>query len=87
MKAIIAIAGIILIAGGCYLAYDGYQVKQTAVARVEQEISSAIRSITENSVKPKTKVNNESGMKMVGGGVAVLTGVLLLAGGLRRKRR
>jgi hypothetical protein len=87
MKTIITLAGILLIAGGCYFIYDGYQAKQSAVAQVEQGISSAIRSITDNSVKPKTNVNNESAMKMVGGGVAVITGILLLAGGLRRKRR
>ena len=87
MKAIIALAGIILIAGGCYLVYDGYQVKQTGVAKVEQEISSALRSLTDNSVRLKTKVNNESAVKMIGGGVMVLTGALLLAGGLRKKRR
>ena len=87
MKAIITLAGILLIAGGCYFIYDGYQTKQSTVAQVEQGISSAIRSITDNSVKPKTEVNNESAVKMIGGGVAAITGFLLLAGGLRRKKR
>ena len=87
MKAIITLAGILLIAGGCYFIYDGYQVKQTAVAKVEKEISSAIRALTDDSVKTKTSVNNESATKMIGGGVAGLTGILLLAGGLRKKRR
>jgi hypothetical protein len=87
MKAIIALAGILLIAGGCYFIYDGYEMRQSTVAQVEQGISSAIRSITDNSVKPKTQVNNESKIKMIGGGVAVLTGFILLAGGLRKKKR
>lgn len=87
MKAIITLAGILLIAGGCYFIYDGYEMRQTAVAQVEQGISSAIRSITDDSVKPKTQVNNESKMKMIGGGVGVITGFLLLAGGLRKKRK
>lgn len=87
MKAIITLAGILLIAGGCYFIYDGYQMKQSTVAQVEQGISSAIRSITDNSVKPKTEVNNESALEMIGGGVGVITGILLIAGGLRRKKR
>jgi hypothetical protein len=87
MKAIITLAGILLIAGGCYFLYDGYQIRNSTVAQVEQGISTAIRSITDNSVKPKTEVKNESTVKMIGGGVAVLTGVILLAGGLRRRRR
>lgn len=87
MKAIILIAGILLIAGGCYFIYDGYQEKQSVVAQVEQGISSAIRSITDNSVKPKTGVNNQSATKMIGGGVAGIVGILLLAGGLRRKKQ
>lgn len=86
MKVLIVIAGIVLIAGGCYFIYDGYQMKQTPVAKVEQGISSAIRSLTDNSVKPKTDVNNESAMKMIGGGIAGLGGAVLLAYGMRRRR-
>ena len=87
MKAIITIAGILLIAGGCYFIYDGYEQRQTTVAKVEKGISDAIRAITDDSVKTGTEVNNESTAKMIGGGVAVLTGVLLLAGGLRSRKR
>lgn len=90
MKTIIILAGILLIAGGCYFVYDGYEIRQTAVAKVEQGLSSAIRSITDNSVKPKTEVNNESAIKMIGGGIAGITGILLLAGGLipgKKKRK
>jgi heterodisulfide reductase subunit A-like polyferredoxin len=89
MKSIITLAGILLIATGCYFIYDGYQVRQTAVAQVEQGISSAIRAITDNTVKTKTNINNESAIKMIGGGVAGITGLLLLVGGLRpgKKRR
>jgi hypothetical protein len=86
MKALLTIAGILLIAGGCYFLYDGYQVKQTAGAKIEKEVSSALRALTDNSVKTKTSVNNESAMKMIGGGAAVLAGIVLLAGGVRRKR-
>jgi len=87
MKTIILLAGILLITGGCYFVYDGYQQKQSALAKVEQGVSAAIRSLTDNTVKTKTNVNNESAMKMIGGGVAGITGILLLAGGLRKKRR
>ncbi len=86
MKALITFAGVLLIVGGCYFVYDGYQEKQTGVAKVEKEISSAIRALTNDSVKTKTNVNNRSAAKMIGGGVAGLTGILLLAGGLRRKK-
>jgi outer membrane murein-binding lipoprotein Lpp len=86
MKAFVLFAGILLIAGGSYFIYDGYQVKQTGAAKVEQEVSSAIRALTDNSVKPRTNVNNESAMKMIGGGVAAIAGIVLLAGGIRRKK-
>lgn len=86
MKALITFAGIILIVGGCYFVYDGYQEKQTGVAKVEKEISAALKALTNDSVKTKTKVNNQSAAKMIGGGVAGVTGILLLAGGLRKKK-
>lgn len=86
MKIFITIAGILLIAGGCYFVYDGYQQKQTTTAKIEKELSSALRALTDDSVKTKTKVNNESAAKMIGGGVAALAGIALFAGGLRRKR-
>ncbi len=86
MKAIITLAGILLIVGGCYFVYDGYQERQTGVAKVEKEISAALKALTNDSVKTKTKVNNESAAKMIGGGVAGLAGIVLLAGGLRRKK-
>jgi hypothetical protein len=87
MRTIILLAGILLIAGGCYFVYDGYQVKQTAGAKIEQEVSNVVKALTDNSVKPKTNVNNESALKMIGGGVAGITGILLLATALRRKKR
>jgi len=86
MKTIIILAGILLIAGGFYFVYDGYQVKQTAGAKIEKEVSSVVRALTDNSVKTNTNVNNESAMKMIGGGIAGIAGIVLLAGGLRRKR-
>jgi heterodisulfide reductase subunit A-like polyferredoxin len=86
MKTLILLAGILLIAGGCYFVYDGYQLKQTAGAQIEKEVLSVVKALTDNSVKTKTNVNNESAMKMIGGGVAGITGILLLAGGLRRKK-
>ncbi len=86
MKAIITFAGIILIAGGCYFIYDGYQQKQSSVAKVEQGVSDVIRALSEDSVKTKTQVNNQSAMKMIGGGVAGITGIILLVGGLRKKK-
>jgi heterodisulfide reductase subunit A-like polyferredoxin len=86
MKALISFAGILLIIGGCYFIYDGYQDKQTGAAKVEKEISAAVRALTNDSVQTKTKVNNRSSAKMIGGGVAGVTGILLLAGGLRRKK-
>ena len=85
MKAIIILAGILLIVGGSYFVYDGYQVKQTAAAKVEKEVSAVVKALTDNSVKTKTNVNNESAMKMIGGGVAAITGIVLVIGGLRRK--
>jgi hypothetical protein len=87
MKVLITLAGILLIAGGCYFVYDGYEIRQTTVARVEKEISTAIRALTDESVKTGTRMNTESTAKMIGGGVAVLTGGLLLIGGLRSGRR
>jgi hypothetical protein len=86
MKAIITLAGILLIAGGCYFVYDGYQLRQTAGAQIEKEVSSVVKALTDNSVKTKTNVNNESAMKMIGGGVAGITGILLLFGGIRRRK-
>lgn len=86
MKTIIILAGILLIAGGFYFVYDGYQIKQTAGAKIEKEVSSVVKALTDNSVKTNTNVNNESAMKMIGGGVAGIAGIVLLAGGLRRKR-
>ncbi len=86
MKTLILLAGILLIAGGCYFVYDGYQLKQTAGAQIEKEVLSVVKALTDNSVKTKTNVNNESAMKMIGGGVAGITGILLLAGGLRRRK-
>ena len=86
MKTLITLAGILLIAGGCYFVYDGYQLKQTAGARIEKEVSSVVKALTDNSVKTNSKVNSESAVKMIGGGVAGITGLLLLAGGLRRKK-
>ena len=86
MKAIITFAGIILIAGGCYFIYDGYQQKQSGVAKVEQGVSNAIRALSDDSVKTKTSVNNQSAMKMIGGGVAGIAGIILVVGGLRRKK-
>lgn len=84
MKAIITLVGILLIVGGSYLVYDGYQVKQTAGAKVEKEVSAVVKALTDNSVKTKTNVNNESAMKMIGGGVAAITGIILVVGGLRK---
>lgn len=86
MKTIITLVGILLIAGGCYLVYDGYQLKQTAGAQIEKEVSSVVKALTDNSVKTKTNVNNESAMKMIGGGVAGIAGIVLLVGGLRRRK-
>ena len=86
MKAIIILTGILLIACGCYFIYDGYQERQTAGAKIEQEVSSVVKALTDNSVKTKTHVNNESAAKMIGGGVAGIAGIVLLAGGLRRKK-
>jgi uncharacterized membrane protein YphA (DoxX/SURF4 family) len=87
MKALSTLAAILLIAAGVYFVYDGYQMKQTTVAQVEQGISSAIRSITDNTVKTSTRINNESAVKMIGGGAGVLVGFLLLAGSLRKGKR
>ena len=86
MKTIIILAGILLIAGGCYFVYDGYQMKQTAGAQIEKEVSSVVKALSDNSVKTKTNVNNESAAKMIGGGVAGIAGIVLLAGGLRRRK-
>jgi len=86
MKTIIILVGILLIAGGFYFVYDGYQVKQTAGAKIEKEVSSVVKALTDNSVKTNTNVNNESAMKMIGGGVAGIAGIVLVVAGLRRKR-
>jgi hypothetical protein len=86
MKAITLIAAILLIAGGCYFIYDGYEMRQTAGAKIEKEVSSVVKALTDNSVKTSTKVNNESAMKMIGGGVAGIAGVFLLIGSVRRKK-
>ncbi|MFA6128917.1 MAG: DUF3185 family protein [Bacteroidales bacterium] len=86
MKAITLVAAIILIVGGSYFIYDGIQLKQSAGARIEQDVSSVVKALTDNSVKTKTSVNNESALKLIGGGVAAIAGILLLAGGLRRKK-
>jgi hypothetical protein len=85
MKAITWIGAILLIAG-CYFIYDGYEMRQTTGARIEKEVSSVVKALTDNSVKTNTKVNNESAMKMIGGGVAGIAGVFLLIGGVRRKK-
>jgi hypothetical protein len=85
MKAITLIGAILLIAG-CYFIYDGYEMRQTTGARIEKEVSSVVKALTDNSVKTNTKVNNESAMKMIGGGVAGIAGVFLLIGGVRRKK-
>ncbi len=87
MKTIIIIAGILLIVGGGYFVYDGYEQKQTPVAKVEKGFSDALKAITDDTVKSKTSVNNESTMKMIGGGVAGVTGILLLVGGFGKRRR
>ena len=87
MKTIIILVGILLIAGGFYFVYDGYQVKQTAGAKIENEVSSVVKALTDNSVKTKTNVNNESAMKMIGGGVAGIAGIVLVVAGLRRKKQ
>ncbi|MFO7617020.1 MAG: DUF3185 family protein [Bacteroidales bacterium] len=85
MKIFITLLGIALIAGGAYLVYDGYQVKQTTSARIEKEVSTAIKYITDDAVKPKTELNKESDYKMVGGATAVVAGLVLVVVGLRRK--
>jgi hypothetical protein len=86
MKAITLLAGILLIAGGSYFVFDGYQMKQTTGAKIEKEVSSVVKALTDNSVKTNTNVNNESAMKMIGGGVAGIAGIVLLIGGIRRKK-
>jgi hypothetical protein len=86
MKAIKILAAILLIAGGCYFVYDGYQLKQTAGAKIEKEVSSVVKALTDSSVKTKTSVNNESAMKMIGGGAALVGGILLLSFGMRGKK-
>jgi len=86
MKAITLIAAILLIAGGCYFIYDGYEMRQTAGAKLEKEVSSVVKALTDNSVKTSTNVNNESAMKMIGGGVAGIAGIFLLIGSVRRKK-
>lgn len=85
MKTLVLLVGILLIVGGFYLVYDGYQVKQTAGAKIEKEVSSVVKALTDNSVKTNTNVNNESAMKMIGGGVLAITGIILVIGGVRRK--
>jgi len=55
MKIFITLLGVILIAGGAYLAFDGYQVKQTTSAKIEKEVSTAIKYITDDAIKPKTR--------------------------------
>jgi len=87
MKPITLIAAILLIAGGCYFVYDGYQLKQTAGAKIEKEVSSVVKALTDNSVKTKSTVNDESAMKMIGGGAAGIVGIVLLVGGLRRRKQ
>jgi hypothetical protein len=87
MKAIITFAGILLLAAGCYFVFDGYQVRQTATAKIEKEVSSIVKAISDDTIQTKNKVNNESAMKMIGGGVAGITGIVLLLAGTRRRRR
>ena len=93
MKALLVFAGILLLVGGGYFLYDGYEQRKSTVAVVEKEFSSALKSLTDGSVKPETKINNESAAKMIGGGVAVLTGILLVGasfrntGGKKSKKR
>lgn len=86
MKIFITLLGVILIAGGAYLAFDGYQVKQTTSAKIEKEVSTAIKYITDDAIKPKTEINKDSDIKMVGGATAVVAGLVLVVVGLRRKR-
>ncbi len=87
MKALITFLGILLIAGGAYLIYDGYQVKQTASARIEKEITTALNKITDDAVITDTDLNKEADLKMVGGAVAGLSGLVLVGVGLTRKKR
>lgn len=87
MKAIATIIGVLLIAGGAWLIYDGYQVKQTASARIEKEVTTAIKALTDNSVKTKPEINRKSDIEMFGGAAAAVAGIVLVAAGMRRKRR
>ncbi|TAL67413.1 MAG: DUF3185 family protein [Bacteroidetes bacterium] len=78
MKKFASIIGIVLIVGGGFLIYDGIQSKQTVIFKVKKELSTALKSLSNDIRKSKTKINNDPDLKIIAGGIVVASGVILL---------
>jgi hypothetical protein len=84
MKTIASIIGVVLIVGGGLIIYDGIQSKQTVSYKVKKELSTALKTLSKDSIRSKTKISDKSNLKLIGGGVAVVTGVILLFIGFKK---
>ncbi len=84
MKTFVLIIGIVLIVGGSFFIYDGIQSKQTVSFKVKKELSTALKSLSKDSRKAKTRINDNSNLKVIGGGVVVVSGVILLFIGFKK---
>jgi len=60
MKAII---GIILMVVGLFFAIQGYEMKQTMSAKVEREVSGALKLLSNSKIKGKETLNTEANIK------------------------
>lgn len=79
------IIGIILLVGGSYFGYNGYQLKQTSAAKFEREASALAKTLTGDKVSIESDTNTEADIQLFGGGGVAVVGLVLILSGLTRK--
>ena len=77
--------GVILVVIGTYFGYKGYELNQTAAAKIEKEASAIVESIGGDSVDIKENVNLEADIKMFGGGAVALIGLIMIGLGIKKR--
>jgi putative Mn2+ efflux pump MntP len=84
MKSFASIIGIVLLVCGGYFIYDGIQSKQTFTSKVKKELSSAFKNLSNDSRNLKTKIKNNPDLKIIGGSIVLVCGVVLVIKGFKK---